>query len=290
VKESFLEYLKFQRNYSPHTVRGYAADIDRFADFLGAPLASATILQARAYLAFLKTEGLERRSICRMISSLRSFYEFLAIQGKIKLNPFRLIRQPRKTRDLPRVLDERQAAELVEAPSGEDLAAARDRAMLELLYGSGLRCSELTGLRLADLDLKSRSVQVTGKGSRQRLSPIGEPSARALESYLPLRATKLLKLRRESGALFINKNGLPLSTVTVRWRLRRLCERLGLLQKVTPHTLRHSFATHLLSHGADIRAVQELLGHAQATTTQIYTHVMPGKLKALYDRSHPRAK
>lgn len=287
MKEEFLKYLKFNRNYSPHTIRAYSTDLDRFIEFLGGEnqLAGARISHVRSFLMHLRGYALDRRSVSRILSSLRTFYEYMASRGRVKLNPFRLIRSPKKGRELPRCLEEKETRELVETPEGGALAAARDRAMLELLYGCGLRCSELTGLDLHNLDLGSRTVRVMGKGSKQRILPLGEAAIEAIKAYLPLRSGKA-----KGDAVFINNRGTRLSNVSVRLRLRALCERLGLLQKVTPHTLRHSFATHMLGNGADIRSVQELLGHAQPTTTQIYTHVLPGKLKSVYDRAHPRAR
>jgi tyrosine recombinase XerC len=287
VKEEFLKYLKFNRNYSAHTIRAYKTDLEPFIEFLGGEegLRAAKIAHVRSYLMHLRGEALDRRTICRMLSTLRSFFEFLVSQGRLKLNPFRLIRSPKAARELPRCLEEKQANQLVELPKGDKMGEARDRAMLELLYGCGLRCSELTGLDLRSFDLGSKTIRVMGKGSKQRILPLGDAAIQAIKAYLPLRSAKA-----KGDALFINKNGTRLSNVTVRSRLRKLCEELGILQKVTPHTLRHSFATHMLGNGADIRSVQELLGHAQPTTTQIYTHVLPGKLKSIYDRAHPRAK
>lgn len=286
MKEEFLKYLKFNRNYSPNTLRAYATDLERFIEFLGGEnyLLGAKVSHVRSYLMHLRGEALDRRSIARMLSTLRTFYEFMASQGRVKVNPFRLIRSPKTTRELPRCLEEKQANQLVELPQGNKMAVLRDRAMLELLYGCGLRCSELTGLKMEDMDLASHSIRVMGKGSKQRMLPIGDAAIHAVKAYLPLRAAKA-----KGNFVFINNRGTRLSNVTVRLRLRKLCESLGILQKVTPHTLRHSFATHMLGNGADIRSVQELLGHAQPTTTQIYTHVLPGKLKSIYDRAHPRA-
>lgn len=288
--EHFLARLSAERGASPHTLRAYRRDIDHFVEFCGgeAEACRADVARVQSYLVHLRGRGYEAATLGRKLSAVRSFLDFCMLEGAAAANPARLIRTPRRRRRLPNFLDEEEAGRLVSIPSGDSFAGARDRAMFETLYGGGLRVGELVSLRLEDVT--DGFARVRGKRGKIRLTPLGEGANAAIESWLPFRAAKLAKLKRSCSWLFINKGGGRLSTVSVRIRLARLAQRAGVNRHVTPHTLRHSFATHLLNAGADLRSVQELLGHSQPTTTQIYTHVTAARLRQVYDRAHPRAR
>lgn len=242
----------------------------------------------KGYLLHLHSRRLSKSSINRMISSVRTFLDFAVQRGRAQSNPARLVRSPKKGRRLPSFLDENETGILLDAPEPDGFAETRDAALFETMYGAGLRVSELIALRLEDV--RDGLARVTGKGSKERIVPIGEAAVAAIRAWLPYRSGKLASLRRDSEHLFISRLGKRISAVAVRERLRRLVVAAGLGKRITPHTLRHSFATHLLNAGADLRSVQELLGHTQPTTTQIYTHVTAQRLREAYDRAHPRAK
>jgi integrase/recombinase XerC len=292
-REEFLRHLRLERNLSPHTVRAYGGDLERFALFLGEEKEllgkGLDLVHVRRFLANLHAEGYEKTSMARMLACLRTFYDYFLRRGEIALNPVRQIRTPRLEKKLPRFLEEAEMKNLLESTTGDTFSDLRDRSLLETLYGGGLRVSELTGLDLGDLHLDEEVAIVRGKGDKERLSPLGRSAAQAIERYLPERATRLDRLGSTTEAVFVNKNGTRLNVRSVRRILDHRSTLAGLRQRVTPHTLRHSFATHLLNRGADLRAVQELLGHANLTTTQIYTHVTTHRLKEVYDQSHPRA-
>ena len=288
--ERFIEHLRVERNASRHTCRAYRNDIRTFVNFCEteARACRADVTLMQSYLAHLRGRGLNRSTVARMISSVRTFLDFCVLEGAAASNTARLVRGPKKGRRLPHFLDEKEAGQLVGAPDAGGFLPARDRALFETLYGGGLRVGELVTLRVDDV--ADGLVRVMGKGSKERLVPIGDVAEAAIRAWLPARAAKLARLRIRSEWLFVNKNGTRLTDVSVRDRLTRLARVSGLGKHVTPHVLRHSFATHLLNAGADLRSVQELLGHAQPTTTQIYTHVTAARLRDVYDRAHPRAK
>jgi integrase/recombinase XerC len=292
-REEFLRHLQSERNLSPHTVRAYGGDLDRFIEFVGgetkllAP--EVTVLSVRRFLSKLHAESYQKSSMARMLACLRTFYDYFLRRGGIDANPVRQVRTPRLDKKLPAFLDEEEVTRLLESTTGDTFTDRRDRALLETIYGGGLRVSEATGLNLPDLQMDQGFAVVRGKGGKERLAPLGAGATRAIEGYLPERAVRVEKLMSGVEAVFINKNGTRLNVRSVRRILDRRASLAGIRKAVTPHTLRHSFATHLLNRGADLRAVQELLGHANLTTTQIYTHVTTHKLKEVYDQAHPRA-
>lgn len=289
----FLSYLAAERNFSSHTVEAYRRDLEQgiavmaaleggrppTPERLGAGL-------ARRYLARLVQQGLARSSVARKLAAWRSFCGYLCLRGVLPGNPFAGLPAPRVRRRMPRALGAEEAFRLVEAPSGDDPLRLRDRALLELLYAAGLRVAELVGLDLGDLDCEGGTVRVRGKGNRERVVPVGRPALGALERYL--RAGRPA-LRPRDQAVFVNGRGTRLTTRGARMVVARYGGRAGLPYDVYPHLLRHTFATHLLEGGADLRVVQELLGHARLATTQVYTHVTVERLKELYRRTHPRA-
>jgi integrase/recombinase XerC len=292
-REEFLRHLSTERNLSPHTVRAYGGDLDRFIEFLGGQgkllSPGVDVLLVRRFLTKLHAESYQKSSMARMLACLRTFYDYFLRQGSIDVNPVRQVRTPRLDKKLPSFLDEAEIVRLLEATIGDSFTDRRDRALLETLYGGGLRVSEATGLDLGDLQLDQGFALIRGKGGKERLSPLGAGATQCIENYMPERAVRIEKLMSGVDALFINKNGTRLNVRSVRRILNVRASVAGLRKAVTPHTLRHSFATHLLNRGADLRAVQELLGHANLTTTQIYTHVTTHRLKEVYDQAHPRA-
>ncbi|MFQ6047646.1 MAG: tyrosine recombinase XerC [Gemmatimonadales bacterium] len=302
--EEFILYLAKERNDSPNTVRAYARDVDLFQafcdDYYGAPerwsWETVDRLAIRAFMGELGRRGMRKRSVARAVSALRTFYRFLNLRHGMPVNPARSVRLPKADRRLPAVLDRAQVEvmfEYAEAFAGQGgFAAARDLALLELFYATGMRLSEVAGLNLADVDVVSEQVRVRGKGRKERIVPLGGHAARALRRYYGEREDLLARLasgRGDRRAVFLTLRGARLSPRglqhLVRRYLRVLDERSGL--KV--HSLRHSFATHLLDAGADLRAVQELLGHASLSTTQVYTHTSVERLKKVYQKAHPRA-
>src|SRR5262245_34502903 len=292
-REEFLRHLRTERNLSPHTVRAYGGDLDRFIAFVGgeAKLLGPEVNVAfiRRFLSKLHADSYQKSSMARMLACLRTFYDYFLRRGGVDVNPVRQVRTPRLDKKLPSFLDEAEVVRLLEATTGDSFTDRRDRALLETIYGGGLRVSEATGLDLPDLQLDQGFAVIRGKGGKERLAPLGSGAARTIEEYLPERAVRVEKLMSGVDALFINKNGTRLNVRSVRRILDRRAGLAAIKKAVTPHTLRHSFATHLLNRGADLRAVQELLGHANLTTTQIYTHVTTHRLKEVYDQAHPRA-
>jgi integrase/recombinase XerC/integrase/recombinase XerD len=272
------------------TRRAYAADVGRFARWCArhelAP-AAVDVRSLRRYAASLSQSGLAPSSLARHIASLRSFYRMLREHGAVDANPAELLTLPRRPRSLPHVLRPEELAMLLDRISAATALDLRDRAMLELAYASGLRAEELVKLKLESVEFDAEQVRVEGKGSKTRLVPVGEPALRALRAYLE-RARPALA-HDEEPALLLSKSGRPLSTSDVRRRLRIWSQRAGLGGAVHPHALRHSFATHLLNGGADLRSIQELLGHSSISTTQVYTQVESARLRRAYARSHPRA-
>lgn len=290
--DAFVEYLTKERNDSPHTVKAYRRDVEAFAVFCdghygeGWSWQGADRLAVRGFLGSLDRRGLARRSAARALSAVRAFYRFLNRTGRGEANPARAARSPKLPRTLPVHLDRREIDELFGAAEARAAAGgtieARDLAMLELFYSTGMRLSELAGLKEQDIDLVSDQVKVRGKGRKERLLPVGRPATKALRAYLRRRGD-------QGSALFLNKRGGALSPRGVQLALKRLFLTLARGRVMHVHALRHSFATHLLDAGADLRSVQELLGHASLSTTQVYTHTSVERLKTVYQKAHPRA-
>lgn len=286
---AFTDYLTHVRQLSPLSVKNYGYDLQRLQDFCQSQnLAQPQDIQPfhiRHCLTQLRQRGLTSKSIQRWLSGLRGFFDFCRRQGWISASPVIGIQAPKAGKRLPKTLDTDQAGQFVEA-QGSDFLGLRDRAMLELMYSSGLRLAELISLDLASLDLRGASLRVTGKGRKTRDLPIGRHAVDALEHWLKLRSAHA----GESTALFIGKQGRRLGARAVQKRFNQLSVKQGMLQPVNPHMLRHSFASHLLESSGDLRAVQELLGHSNISTTQVYTHLDFQHLASVYDKAHPRAQ
>ncbi|MSR51943.1 MAG: tyrosine recombinase XerC [Gemmataceae bacterium] len=291
----FLRHLGLERNSSAYTVKSYREDLTQAVGFFrerGGPSLrpdQINMRMLRAFLAWLHEQGYARTTISRRVAAVRSWCRFLCRQGMLKKNPADGLRGPKLDRKLPHFLDRADVNRLLASPSTEGALGLRDRAMLETLYSAGLRVSELVGLELGDLDLSDGVATVRGKGRRERLALIGEAARDAIAAWLKVRTTLLEAIGKHSEAVFLNRSGTRLSTRSVGRLLVKYLQRSGLDPRTTPHTLRHTFATHLLDAGADIRGVQELLGHKNLTTTQIYTHVSTQRLQESYRKSHPRA-
>lgn len=295
--DKFLVYLQVEKNVSAMTLVSYQTDLLQFLDFLVNTQASLTApithLTIREYLAYLQNRSLKRTTIARKLAALRSFFKYLTREGLISNNPLNKVSTPKVDKRLPRFLSPTEAQILVEAPKGNSPAAFRDRAILETLYGCGLRVGELTKLNLPDLDFEVEYIRVQGKGDKERIVPLGSFAAQALKAYILNGRSYFLKNNpspRVEEALFLNKNGGRLSVRTIRNLVKQYGQVSGLKGPISPHTLRHSYATHLLDGGADLRSVQELLGHVQMSTTQIYTHVTKERLKKVYKNAHPRER
>ncbi|MEX0372302.1 site-specific tyrosine recombinase XerD [Spiribacter roseus] len=289
--EAFLDGLWMERGLAGNTLAAYRSDLLAFARWLDESGAPALLDVGRAevmrYLAARVAGGASRRSSARLLSALRRFYRFQLRQGMIEHDPTARVEAPRSGRPLPTSLTEAEVERLLEAPDTDSFLGLRDRAMLELLYATGLRVSELVGLRLDQVDRRQGVVRVTGKGGRERLVPLGETALVALEQYL---ADGRAAVTRAAGAssVFVTQRGQGMTRQAFWYRVRDHARTAGIHQPLSPHTLRHSFATHLLNHGADLRAVQLLLGHSDLSTTQIYTHVAQARLQALHAAHHPR--
>jgi len=291
----FLNYLNVEKNCSVLTIRNYAADMALFQDFLlkrkrDFYWKELAVLDIRAYLAKLNDCNFSRRTIARRISSLRSFYKFLLRENVVKTNPFLKIRTPKLDKKLPVFLEEFEINELLEQPD-DSLLGLRDQALLEVLYATGCRVSELVGLTRSRIDLSNQYVLLLGKGNKERLVPLGHTAVRALENYYVNGRKKLMSkfAIKEHDMVFVNNRGTPLTDRSVRRILNKYVLSLSMQKHISPHTIRHTFATHLLEHGADLRAVQELLGHASLSTTQIYTHLTTERIATVYEKNHPRA-
>jgi integrase/recombinase XerC len=291
--DRFSVHLSTERHASAHTVDAYLSDLAQFAAYLQSSRQTTDIreIDVRALRGFLaRLHGSqEPSSVARKLASLRAFCKFLVRRGALSRNPAENIASPKQKKLLPRTLSVDEAFALVEAPEEDSAIAARDRALLELLYGGGLRVSELCGIDLDDLDRSGRTVRVRGKGNKERLVPFGEKAAKALGDYLGRRHAFGREGDRDRQALFLNRFGGRLGPRAVQRLVGRYLAAAGLPVGATPHTLRHAFATHLLGGGADLRGIQELLGHASLSTTQRYTHVSVEHLMEVYDRAHPRA-
>jgi tyrosine recombinase XerC len=284
--DKFIRYLQIEKEASKHTVTNYSIDLKRFSVFLDKrPLESADYLFIRQFLAHLKELNLSKASIARTLSCLRSFFKFLVRDGLLKSNPLSGVATPKKDKKLPVFLQEADIIKLLESPS-KDPAALRDKAILETLYSTGMRVSELVGMDLDNCDFIAGAIKVYGKGKKERFTPIGEKAIQAIRKYLD--ATEKIRPQAQK-AVFLNSNGKRLTDRTIRRIVDRRIRQVSIKEKISPHTLRHSFATHLLNRGADLRTVQELLGHANLSTTQIYTHVTTERMKDAYQKAHPRA-
>lgn len=293
----FLCFLAVEKNASPLTVKSYREDLTALVEYLTAASGGRcpspdriTTLDLRGYVAAMHEARYSPGTIARRLASLRSFFRFGMREGWVRENPAKPLRNPRKPRNLPHVLSTDEVRQLLEAPPANTAMGLRDRAILETIYSAGLRISELVGLNDSDLDLRSEIVRVRGKGRRERLAPLGSHAVRAIRRWLEVRRLHPQLANNPDRPVFVNRFGRRLTTRSVARMLDKYIKRTGLDQRTTPHSLRHSFATHLLNAGADIRSVQELLGHKSLVTTQIYTHLTTANLKAVYEKAHPRAR
>jgi integrase/recombinase XerC len=315
--EQFVDYLRFERHFSPYTARCYGADLRQFVEHLGGPgeasgngqaptpeviarveqrVREADAMLIRGFLAHLDSFGYSPATTARKIATLRSFYKWMLRRSIIDSNPMLLIRTPKQTKRLPKAIGVEQVERLLSTPDNRDTLGARDRAILETLYSTGVRVSELVELNRNDMDFPSQTLHIRGKGKKERIVPLGSHALAAIRHYLTLLEPdpRFVSLRDRSMSdpatpLFINKNAGRLSSRSVRRKLDKYLKGAGLDSSISPHTLRHSFATHLLDNGADLRSVQELLGHQSLSTTQIYTHLSTMRLRTAYNEAHPRA-
>ena len=329
----FLNYLKYERHFSPHTAKCYGADLTQFSAYLvsdatgssptpatptpaggafgggtsygSGPLTVGTAVMVdtdlkqkllavttdtvKGFLAFLGEQDYSKSTTARKLATLRSFYKFCVRRSYIESNPLASIRMPKQEKRLPKFLTVEEVNKLLHTPDDGNLLGARDRAMLEVLYSTGIRVSELVDLNAEDVDFTTQVVRIRGKGKKQRNTPIGPTALGAIARYLELRRADARSGSFDQQALFVNKHGQRLSTRSVRRKLDKYLAIAGLDPSVSPHTLRHSFATHMLDKGADLRSVQELLGHQSLSTTQIYTHLTTERMKQSYDDAHPRS-
>lgn len=295
----FDRHIRIEKNLSAHTVEAYLKDLEQFQQFLltAGPGAEheevpEDIVLIRSFLVSLYRRKMKKVSVSRKIASLRAFYSFLLREGKVKINPAELLQLPRCEKYIPTVLsvDEMQALLQVEFPA--DAAGARDRAIVELFYSSGIRLSELTGLNREDVHFNDLLVKVRGKGKKERIVPVGSPALSALKEYIRVRPAPALNAASGSDAepLFLNAKGNRISPRDVARALQRIVKQSGIERNISPHALRHTFATHLLDAGADLRSIQEMLGHSSLSTTQKYTSVSVSRLMEVYDKAHPRAR
>ena len=289
LADQFIHHLRVEKGLAKNTIESYSRDLLRYFAFLEKscllPL-KASQIDIMDYVSSL-AGSLSIRSIARNLSSLKAFYRFLVSDGKIETNPARLISNPKLPRKLPGVLSGEEVERLLAAPDAQSSRGMRDRAMLELLYASGLRVSELVGLRVAGINLEAGWVRTLGKGSKERMVPMGSKAQQSLKEYLAYSRPSLLK-KRSSSYLFVTSRAKPMSRQAF-WKIIKRCGgRAGISKEISPHALRHSFASHLLEHGADLRSVQIMLGHSDISTTQIYTHVTRERLKQIHEKYHPR--
>ena len=327
VVQEFLNYLRFEKRFSEHTAKCYEADLGQFGGYLigasgcetsadgpislshpksgqaGPATAVATqtdvgvdhLLLAvetdavRAYLAFLNDKQYSKATIARKLATLRSFYKFLVKRGRLGSNPVAVVRTPKQEKKLPKFLEYEDVKKLLETPPLNNWLGARDRAILETLYSTGIRVSELVALNMDDIDFLGEVIHVRGKGKKERISPISSSALQVIQHYIEFRNKRAQSNSNfDSKVLFVNKHGRRLSTRSVRRKMDKYLKMAGLDPTISPHTLRHSFATHMLNNGADLRSVQELLGHQSLSTTQVYTHLTTKKLKEVYEHAHPR--
>jgi integrase/recombinase XerC len=293
-EEAFISYLRYERNMSPETIRAYEKDLYQFMRFFrnrdGVKKSPAEInsLEIREFLANLREKNYQKTTIVRKLATIRSFYKFLLKKNYVQGNPLTEIPTPKVEKKLPRFLGVEEVEKLLNAPKGDAFQSVRDRSILETLYSTGLRVSELTGLNIQDVDLSAEIIKANGKGSRERVVPVGSFALKAIKHYIELREKLLSPGAKQTDALFLNRFGERLSSRSIRKILDKYIRMTGLDERTSPHTLRHSFATHLLNRGANLRIVQELLGHKHLSTTQIYTHVTTNNLKQVVEEAHPR--
>lgn len=288
----FLHYLEFSRRLSRNTVAAYGSDLNVFSVFVarrGLAWAAVAVGDVEAYMVFLSAEGYKRASMARQVAALRRFFAFLVEEEAVEVDPTRLLRRPKGDAPLPKMLSEAEVALLLEAPETESILGLRDRAMLELMYACGLRVSELVGLRFGDLNLEAGFVRVMGKGGCERVVPFNEAAEALCRRYLAVARPALVR-GAKCDAVFLSQRGAAMTRQMFWVIIRKMAVGAGIVRPVSPHTLRHAFATHLLNHGADLRAVQAMLGHANISTTQIYTHVAHARLMALHEAHHPRGR
>ena len=321
--QQFLNYLKFERRFSEHTAKCYGADLIQFGDFRlnraqqqggqrnddhgaayhddsGTAVATATEVEvdqlllntdvgdARAYLALLNEKGYSKATVARKLATLRSFFKYLVKVHEISSNPLTSIRTPKQEKKLPRFLEYEEVKRLLDTPPVDTWLGARDRAILETLYSTGIRVSELVALNLDDVDFLGEVIHIRGKGKKERIAPISSSALQCIQHYIEFRNRRAQNNNFDSRVLFVNKHGKRLSTRSVRRKMDKYLRMAGLDPAISPHTLRHSFATHMLNNGADLRSVQELLGHQSLSTTQVYTHLTTSKIKEVYENAHPR--
>jgi len=294
--DGFLRSLKIERNCSDLTIKSYSEDLNSLLEYLAdyagrvPNVDQMDVLLLRGYVTYLHECQYARSTMARRLACLRSLFRYCCREGLTSTNPAKALRTPRSGRRLPHFLTTDQVVKLLEAPPANTAPGLRDRAILETLYSAGLRVSELAGLNVSDWDRDAGIVRVMGKGRKERVAPIGRFAARALEQWMQVRKPDTTAAPTHQKAIFLNKSGRRLTTRSVARMLEKYIAQTGLDQVTTPHTLRHSFATHLLDNGADLRSVQELLGHKSLTTTQIYTHVSTERLRQTYDQAHPHAR
>ena len=323
IVERFLSYLIDERAFSPYTSRCYGLDLRQFVEFLegdlkmkvdmkaeqsaldaslakkpvpasiSASILSCDVEKIRGFLAKLAEQNYSPATMARKIATLRSFHKWLEKRGFTASNPMTLIRTPKQARRLPKAITVDEVERLLSAPDDNDLLGARDRAILETLYSTGIRVSEVVAINRGDLNESNECIVIKGKGRRERLVPLGAHALKSLRHYLDMLDAEMKAAGLTSGTdapLFVNKHGSRLSSRSVRRKVAKYLVKVGLDPDISPHTIRHSFATHLLNNGADLRAVQELLGHQSLSSTQVYTHLAQGKMRADYDKAHPRAE
>jgi len=300
--DRFSDYLKYQRNASEHTQRNYISDLEQFYDYLcprnsdgsrrDLNISQIDHITIREYMATLYQAKRKKTSISRKLATLRTFFRFLCREQVVEMNPARLVSSPRLEKRLPRVISIDEVIQFIETPDAETVLGKRDRAILELLYATGCRVSEVAGMNFEDIDFKHETIRVRGKGRKERFVPFGSKAKEALGRYIEVRGTLLAEApehKREAKAVFLNYQGTRITTRSIGRLVDKYVKECAMAHDISPHSLRHSFATHLLSAGADLRAIQELLGHARLSTTQIYTHVSIDQLMQVYDKAHPRA-
>ena len=314
---NFISYLKFEKHFSQHTAKCYGADLAQYCEFLlpseisqesssswsgdssavavaqkvelDELLLQANVESLREYLVDLSKHEYSKSTTARKVATLRSFYKFLVKRGAIEINPVMAIKSPKQEKKLPKFLEYTEIQRLLSTPDTDSWLGSRDRAILETLYSTGLRVSELVSLNMEDIDFLGEVIRVRGKGKKERIAPVGSSALQAIQHYIEFRNRRAQTNDVDAKVLFINKHGNRLSTRSVRRKMDKYLIEAGLDPSISPHTLRHSFATHLLNNGADLRSVQELLGHQSLSTTQVYTHLTTSKIKEVYENAHPRS-
>jgi len=300
--DDFIKHLRYERNASDHTLRNYESDLVQFYDHVAPPdekgarrsvnIHDIDHLTIREYMASLYEQKKKKSSIHRKVASLRTFFRFLCREGILEANPAKLVSSPRVERTLPNHLTIEQTIKFIETPETETVLGKRDRAMLELLYASGIRVSELVNLNLTDIDFGNQTLRVKGKGRKERVVPFGEHAKKALQDYLGVRGELMAEAdpeKLDAAAVFMNYQGTRITTRSVGRMVDKYVKLCAEIHHISPHSLRHSFATHMLDAGADLRVIQEMLGHVRLSTTQQYTHVSMDKLMEVYDKAHPKA-